>query len=103
MSFFDDDFYKELSDDGSNISNAESDNTNFDEVNNSSAPVENVDLEVNKRNQETFDSLMNNAKMKKNDYWDVNSPIVKIVLFILFVIIVIGLLYYVFSWFNIMK
>ena len=103
MSFFDDDFYKELSDDGSNVSNAESDNTNFDEVNNSSDHVENVDLEVNKRNQETFDSLMNNAKMKKNDYWDVNSPIVKIVLFILFVIIVIGLLYYVFSWFNIMK
>lgn len=103
MSFFDDDFYKELSDDSSNVSNAESDNTNFDEVNNSSDHVENVDLEVNKRNQETFDNLMNNAKMKKDDYWDVNSPIVKIVLFILFVIIVIGLLYYIFSWFNIMK
>ena len=44
MSFFFFFFYKELSDDGSNISNAESDNTNFDFVPSISSSV-NVSIE----------------------------------------------------------
>ncbi len=98
MSFFNDDFYKQL---GKEIDVEDDDtvilgNNTIDQ--NTNYYPNNVDLEVNKKNQEAFNDLMDNASVKTDDYWDFNSPIVKIVLIALFVIIVLGLLYYIIGW-----
>ena len=46
---------------------------------------------------------MDNAKQKNEDYWDLNNPIVKWLLMGMFIVIVIGVIYYVISWFTIMN
>ena len=122
MGFFNDDFYKQLGKDidveedgfsdafrpGQN--NATEDDEDDKETNaliGSDKPMDyypdNVNLEVNKRNKETFDSLMDNAAQKNDDYWDLNNPIVKWLLMGMFVVIVIGIIYYVISWFTVMN
>lgn len=121
MGFFNDDFYKQLGKDidieedgfsdafklGKNNVNDEEDDKETTALIGSDKPVEyypdNVNLEVNKRNKETFDNLMDNAKQKNEDYWDLNNPIVKWLLMGMFIVIVIGVIYYVISWFTIMN
>ncbi|MDO5394250.1 MAG: hypothetical protein Q4F33_06595 [Mycoplasmatota bacterium] len=99
MSFFDDNFYKELDKDIDVDSEDNDDTFSNDETQDSYFP-DNMNLEVNKRNKETFNNLMDNASFKTDGYWDINNPVVKIVLFSLFIIIVVGLLYYIIGWFN---
>lgn len=103
MSFFDDDFYKELDKDIEVSTKKENDsfkNDSFKSEEDCSYYPDNLNLEVNKRNSETFKDLMDNASVKKDDYWDFNNPAVKIFLLILFIIIVCGLLYYLIGWFT---
>lgn len=99
MSFFDDNFYKELDKD------IDLPKENDDTFKNEQKEYysDNMNLAVNKKNKDAFDDLMDNASVKNDSYWDFNNPIVKIVLLVLFIIIVAGLLYYIISWFNMMS
>lgn len=99
MGFFDDNFYKELDKDIDVSERNENDNFRSKEEDSSYYP-DNLNLEVNKRNKDTFNNLMDNASYKTDDYWDLNNPVVKIILLVLFIIIVCGLLYYIIGWFN---
>lgn len=58
----------------------------------------NANLEVNKKNSEEFEKLMDNASTNLDSYWDKNNPILKIFLLVLFVIIVLGAIYYITAW-----
>ena len=51
---------------------------------------ENKDLDVNKKNSETYESLMNDAGRKLDGYWDSNNYFVKILLVVLAIIILVG-------------
>lgn len=57
-------------------------------------------LDVNRRNEQKFKNIMDNAAKKYDSYWDMNNFLIKMVLIILFIVIVIGVFYYVTSWFN---
>lgn len=102
MGFFDDNFYKDL-DKNIDVSENNENDTFISNEDENSNYQDSLDLEVNKRNKDTFDDLMDNASFKTDDYWDFNNPIVKVFLFILLIIIVGGLLYYIISWFNFTK
>lgn len=62
----------------------------------------NQELEFNKNKREGYEQLMRESSTKTDGYWDKNNPIVKIILFVLFVIIVVGAVYYIMM-FNNMK
>ena len=98
MGFFNEDFFKEL---GKDIDVKEED-TSEKGYEDTYYP-DDLELEVNKRNKQTFKELMDNASYKQDDWWDINDPIVRIVLLILFVIIVAGLLYYIIGWINLVS
>ncbi len=52
---------------------------------------ENNELEVNKKNSEDYEKLMQKASTDIDRYyWDRKSPIIRILLLVLFIIIVIG-------------
>lgn len=55
---------------------------------------------VNQKNSQEFENLMENSKKKYDQYWDIHNPVIRIILFILFVIIVIGSSYYFILWFT---
>lgn len=101
MGFFNEDFFKELDND----IDVEADDDTFSNnvVSDSEYYQDNINLEVNKRNQETFKDLMDNASYKTDDWWDMNNPVVKIILLVLFIIIVIGLLYYIIGWISLVS
>jgi len=101
MGFFNEDFFKELDKD----IDVEADDDTFSNnaVSDSEYYPDNINLEVNKRNQETFKDLMDNASYKTDDWWDMNNPVVKIILLVLFIIIVIGLLYYIIGWISLVS
>lgn len=106
MSFFNNDFYKRFEKDIDLIKDEDEDidNDAFKsddlESNNVDYYPDNGNLEVNKRNEDTFKELMDNASYKTDRYWDKNNPVVKIVLLVLFIVIVLGLLYYIIGWIN---
>ena len=50
----------------------------------------------------TFKSIMDNASTKYDSYWDSNNPVIKFVLTVLFVIIALGLVYYIVGWFTVL-
>ena len=50
--------------------------------------------DVNKENEELYNNLIKDSKPLDNGDWDINNPIVKIVLLVLGIIIVIGLIVY---------
>ena len=109
MGFFNEDFYKELDknyevveDDEEEDSVDEFDFDDEDDYDDSSF-AQNIDLAVNKSNKEKFKNIMDNAAIKYDSYWDANNPIIRFILVILFVIIIVGLLYYVVGWFNMLK
>ena len=60
----------------------------------------NQELEFNKNNREDYEQLMRESSTKTDGYWDKNNPIVKIILFVLFIIIVIGAVYYIMMYNN---
>ena len=51
---------------------------------------DNQNLDVNKQNSDYYEKLMTEAGTNKDDYYDKNNPIVKIILIVLAVIIVVG-------------
>ena len=60
----------------------------------------NQELEFNKNKREDYEQLMRESSTKTDGYWDKNNPIVKIILFVLFIIIVIGAVYYIMMYNN---
>lgn len=60
----------------------------------------NQELEFNKNKREDYEQLMRESSTKTDGYWDKNNPIVKIILFALFIIIVIGAVYYIMMYNN---
>lgn len=60
----------------------------------------NQELEFNKNKREDYEQLMRESSTKTDSYWDKNNPIVKIILFVLFIIIVIGAVYYIMMYNN---
>jgi len=58
------------------------------------------ELEVNKKNREDFENLMQESSSKKDAYWDSNNPAVRIVLLIIGTIIIIGSAYFIFKFIN---
>lgn len=102
MSFFNDDFFKELDKD-IDVNEEEEKNNSSEKGFEDEYYQNDVNLDVNKRNQDTFNELMDNASYKTDAYWDMNNPVVKILLIILFIIIVAGVLYYIIGWINMSK
>ena len=58
------------------------------------------ELEFNKKNREYTEKLMDESGTNKDDYWDRNSPFVRLLLLILLVIIVIGSIWVIGSYFS---
>lgn len=88
MSFFDKNFYK-----------ATGKKKDFVKGVNTKAKVEKVD--VNRSNSEKFKKIMDNASQKYDSYFDSNNFLIKIILIILFMIVVVGVFYYVTKWYGI--
>lgn len=55
---------------------------------------------VNEKNNQEFQNLMEHSQRKYDNYWDINNPIIRIILIILFLIAVIGSAYYIILWFR---
>ncbi len=55
---------------------------------------------VNERNHQEFQNLMEHSQKKYNDYWDINNPFIRLILIILFLVIVVGVAYYLVMWFR---
>lgn len=60
----------------------------------------NKELEVNKKNRENYEKLMNDSSTNLDGYWDKDNIFVKLLLFVLALIIVLGVGYYVMLYFN---
>ena len=60
----------------------------------------NQELEFNNNKRVDYEQLMRESSTKTDGYWDKNNPIVKIILFVLFIIIVIGAVYYIMMYNN---
>ena len=56
------------------------------------------DIDVNQKNKNVFFELMESAKASTDDYWDINDPLVRIILGILFTISFVGSIYYIGMW-----
>ena len=61
---------------------------------------ENRENSVNQKNSQEFQNLMDHSKKTYDDYWDINNPVIRIILIILFIIIVLGAGYYFVMWFR---
>lgn len=60
-----------------------------------------IGKDINEKNQEEFERVMNNASTNYDSYWDKNNPIIKIILLSLFAFIVIVGGYYIVTWYFI--
>lgn len=58
---------------------------------------EKQELDFNKTNREDYEKLMEESSTNRDGYWDSNNPFVKILLLILGVVIILGVVYYVFT------
>ncbi len=100
MAFFDDSFMKNKDND------LNDENNEFDEgitTSNSSFSTSDklntnittsTELEVNRKNREAYENLMENSKTSYDSYYDKNNIFTKIVLFSLLLIIIGGFVYY---------
>lgn len=52
------------------------------------------ELEINRKNREEFENLMEESKTNLDSYYDKNNLVVKLILFLLFIFIVCGVVYY---------
>ncbi len=57
-------------------------------------------VSVNEKNSREFQNLMEHSQRKYDDYWDINNPLVRAILIILFLIAAIGSAYYIITWFS---
>lgn len=67
-------------------------------MNNNNMHNSNNKIDVNQKNNEEFNRLMQNASIKRDAYWDINSPILKIILIILLFFALAGSVYYIITW-----
>lgn len=56
------------------------------------------DIDVNEENEKLYKDLMNETKRKNDGYWDINNPVIKILLTVLLIIAVVGTIYYIIVW-----
>ena len=61
---------------------------------------ENRETEVNKKNREEYETLMEKSSTQLNDYYDKKNPFVILLLLGLGVIIVLGVVYYAMLYFG---
>lgn len=61
---------------------------------------EDSQVSVNEKNSREFQNLMEHSQRKYDGYWDINSPVVRIVLIVLFLIAAVGSAYYIIKWFS---
>ena len=53
------------------------------------------ELEINKKNREDYENLMEKSSTQFDGYWDKNNAFVRLLLLVLGVVIVLGVVYYV--------
>lgn len=58
------------------------------------------ELEVNRQKREDYEKLMKESSTNLDGYWDKNSIVVKIILFVLLAIIVVGSTIIILSYFT---
>lgn len=58
------------------------------------------ELEVNKKNREDYEKLMQDSSTNLDGYWDSNNVFVRIILLVLAAIIVFGVIYYAIAYFG---
>lgn len=58
----------------------------------------NLNQNVNQKNKEEYDNLIQNVKKDTSDYYDINNPVVKILLIILLITALIGSAYFIIIW-----
>lgn len=61
---------------------------------------EQVELDINKKNREDYEKLMEESSSKKDMYWDSKNPFVKIILFIIGTVIIAGAIYIIYKYIN---
>ena len=59
------------------------------------------ELEINKKNREDYEKLMKEASTNLDGYWDKNNTFVKLLLLILGIIIVVGVIFFLYQYSNI--
>ena len=92
MAFFDESFLKkDNSEEKKNINPVNNQNNNNIAENSQTSGGE---LEVNKKNREAYEKLMQESKSKYDMYYDRGNVFVRLFLFALFVFIVVGVVYY---------
>lgn len=57
------------------------------------------ELEVNRKNREDFENLMEESSINKDGYWDKNNPVVRFVLILIGVAVLAGSAYYITMYF----
>ena len=55
-------------------------------------------LDINKKNEEEYFELMESSRVNTDDYWDINDTFVRTILSILFIVGLIGTVYYLSIW-----
>lgn len=58
----------------------------------------NLNQNVNQKNKEEYDNVIQNVKKDTSDYYDINNPVVKILLIILLITALIGSAYFIIIW-----
>lgn len=72
-------------------------------MNNFDYPEDNLDSEVdvNKKNQDVYNHIVEHSQNKDNGYWDRNNLVIKVILTVLFVIALLGTIYYFIMWLKV--
>lgn len=98
MAYIDNDFLKKNEEEKNNILNQVLDNNTSSNNNPKPDNISNVttsfELDVNKKNREEYEKLMDESKSKLDSYYDKDNIFIKILLVVLFIIIVLGCIYY---------
>ena len=53
------------------------------------------ELEINKKNREDYENLMEKSSTQLDGYWDKNNAFVRLLLLVLGIVIVLGVVYYI--------
>ena len=61
---------------------------------------ENKNVDINQKNKEEYEKLMEESATNLDGYWDKNNPFVKILLLVLALIIIAGAIYYAMMYFG---
>lgn len=97
MAFIDKKFLEEKDNEINNILNQviDTNNENNTEIKKDNITT-NTELEVNKKNREEYEKLMEESSTKLDSYYDKNNIFIKIILISLLIFIVLGCAYYIF-------